>query len=100
FRNLRSSQCTLTPKVFLPVSILSTVTTLVVREPSQQVRDLPQVIPLRHPPRWSNGSPPVSPPLGVFLSRWKTNWPLPSPFRGPCGAARRRSPSPPDRAFR
>jgi hypothetical protein len=47
-RHLRSSQCTLTPKVFLRVSIFSTATTPVVREPSQPVRDLPQVIPL-HP---------------------------------------------------
>src|ERR1035437_1058723 len=62
FRYFRSSQCTLTPKVFLQVSIFSTAITPVVREHSQLVRDLPQVIPSLPPPKWWNASPGEFPP--------------------------------------
>src|ERR1035438_9497916 len=93
FRYLRSSQCTLTPKVFLQVSIFSTAITLVVREPSQPVRDLPQVIPLLPPPKWSNASPGESQPSVASSYKWRTNSPHPSPFKARSGAAPKPLPS-------
>src|ERR1039457_4666984 len=87
FRYLRSSQCTLTPKVFLQVSIFSTAITPVVREPSQPVRDLPQVIPLLPPPKWSNASPGGYLPSAASSFKWRTNWPPPSPSKARFGAA-------------
>src|ERR1035438_1428141 len=95
FRYLRSSQCTLTLKVFLQVSIFSTEITLVVREPSQPVRDLPQVIPLLPLPKWSNASPGGFPPSAASSFKWRTNWPPPSPSKARFGAAPRPSRLPP-----
>ena len=48
--------------------IFSTVTTPVVRELSQPVRDLPQDTRLRRPPRWSSASPSRIPTVGgIFI---------------------------------
>src|ERR1039457_4387794 len=93
FRYLRSSQCTLPPKVFLPASIFSTAITPVVREPSQPVRDLPQVIPSLPPPKWSNASPGGFLPSAVSSFKWRRNWPPPSPFKARSWAAPRPLPS-------
>src|SRR5262249_1572749 len=93
-RHLRSPTCTLIPTASSPVSIFSTVITLVVREPSQPVRDLPQDTPSLPPPRSSNVSLGAYPPSAASSFKWKTSLPPPSPSPARCGAAPKPSPSP------
>ena len=67
-RNLRSPQCTLTPKVSSQVYTFSTATTPAAKEPSQRVRDLPQDTPSPPQPRSSNASRREFPQsAGIFI---------------------------------
>src|ERR1051326_1388684 len=99
-RHFRGAPCTLTRAVSSRVSIFSTATTPAVREPSPQVRDLPQDIRSRRPPRLSSASPGASRPSAASSSKWRTSSRRRSPSPAPFGVARRPLQSPPDRASR